>query len=177
MQAVEKGDDNTGSAKDNQSLLIERGIEWRRVHLAKPKRSEDALSQFHRQYHHRHVAQMQPTQHGKRRFTVQLTNVPIVVFEDELAGKEDAVRKFMVDLFGEVSQLFNWVSAEGQVCFGGQTPVMAVADKVIQDFGCLALDPLEILPPPIHRSMDGATFMKTQFRNSPGNSRRTHSSA
>jgi hypothetical protein len=46
-------------------------------------------SQFHRQDHHRHISQMQPPQHGKRRFTVQLTNIPIIAFEDELAGKED----------------------------------------------------------------------------------------
>ena len=28
---------------------------------------------------------MQPAQHGKRRFTVQLTNIPIIAFKDELA--------------------------------------------------------------------------------------------
>ena len=44
---------------------------------------------------------MQPAQHRKCRFTVQLTNIPIVAFEDELAGKEDAVRKFTVDFLGE----------------------------------------------------------------------------
>jgi hypothetical protein len=45
---------------------------------------------------------MQPPQHGKRRFTVQLTNIPIIAFKDELTGKEDAARKFTVDLLGKV---------------------------------------------------------------------------
>src|SRR5882757_9609081 len=87
-------------------------------------------SQFHRQYHHRHVSQMQPAQHGKRRFTVQLTNIPIIAFEDELAGKEDAARKFPVDLLCEVCELFDRVGAEGEVPLGGEAVVVAIRYKV-----------------------------------------------
>jgi len=62
---------------------------------------------------HRHFSQMQPAQHRKRCFTVQLTNVPIVTFEDYLGRKEDAVQKFAVDLLSKVCQLFDRVGAEG----------------------------------------------------------------
>ena len=73
---------------------------------------------------------MQPAQHGKRRFTVKLTNVPIIPFEDELAGKEDTVRKFPVDLLGEVCKLFDRVGAEGEVPLGGEAVVVAIRYKV-----------------------------------------------
>jgi len=56
------------------------------------------------------------------RFTVQLTNIPIIAFKDELAGKEDAVRKFTVDFRGEVRELFDRVGAEGEVALGGEDP-------------------------------------------------------
>jgi len=45
---------------------------------------------------------MQPAQHRECRFTVQLTNIPIVMFEDELAGEKNAVWKFLVNLLGEL---------------------------------------------------------------------------
>src|SRR6267378_1991050 len=112
-------------------------------------------SQFHRQYHHRHVSQMQPAQHGKRRFTVKLTNVPIIAFEDELAGKEDTVRKFTVDLLGEVRELFDRVRAEGEVRLGGDAVVVAIRDKVRQYLGRQPFDPLEILGSPIDVRIDG----------------------
>src|SRR5258708_34228921 len=77
---------------------------WHRRSALRPvgRRPSGFSSQFHGQDHHRHVSQVQPTQHGKRRFTVKLTNVPIIPFEDELAGKEDTVRKFPEDLLDEV---------------------------------------------------------------------------
>jgi hypothetical protein len=63
---------------------------------------------------------MQPSQHGKRRFTVKLADIPVVALEDELAGKEDAVRKFTVDLFGEVRELFDGIGAEREARLGGE---------------------------------------------------------
>ena len=80
--------------------------------------------------HHRHISQMQPAQHGKRRFTVQLTDIPVVVFEDELAGKEDAVRKFTVDLLGEVRELFDGIGAKREARLGGEAVVVAIRYKV-----------------------------------------------
>src|ERR1700736_4303356 len=87
-------------------------------------------SQFHWQDYHRHVSQMQPSQHGKRRFTVELTNIPIIAFENELAGKEYAVRKFTVDLLGEVRELLDRVGAEGEAPLGGEAVVMTIRYKV-----------------------------------------------
>ena len=63
---------------------------------------------------------MQPSQHGKRRFTMQLTDIPIVAFEDELAREEDAVRKFTVDLLGEVREPFDGIGAEREARLGGE---------------------------------------------------------
>ena len=41
---------------------------------------------------------MQFAQHGQRCLAVELADVPIVAFEDQLAGEKDAVRKVLVDL-------------------------------------------------------------------------------
>src|SRR5215472_17359712 len=70
---------------------------------------EARLSQLHWQDHHRHVSQMEPAQHRECRFTVQLTNIPIVVLEYELAGEKNAVWKFLVNLLSKLGQLFNRV--------------------------------------------------------------------
>ena len=61
---------------------------------------------------------------------MQLTDIPVVAFEDELAGKEDAVRKFTVDFRGEVCELFDRVGAEGEVPLGGEAVVVAIRYKV-----------------------------------------------
>ena len=61
---------------------------------------------------------------------MQLTDIPVVVFEDELAGKEDAVRKFTVDLLGEVRELFDGIGTEGEARLGGEAMVVAIRYKV-----------------------------------------------
>ena len=91
---------------------------------------------------------MQPPQHGQRCLTVQLTDIPIVVLENELAGEEDAVGKFRVDFFGELRQLLNRVGTEGEVCFGRKTVVVAIVHKIGQSLVCLPPQPLEVLTPP-----------------------------
>src|SRR5260370_15857006 len=114
--------DNTPAKMLSSTSALPTRINWwlastgRRGALA-------SRSQFHWQDHHRHVAQVQPAQHRQRRLAVQLPDVPIVMLEDQLAGEEDAVRKFRVNLLGELGQLVDRIDAEGQVGFGGEAPV------------------------------------------------------
>jgi hypothetical protein len=61
----------------------------------------------------------------------QLANIPIVMFKNELAGKEDAVRKLAVDLFSKFRQLLDRIGSEGQVSFGGEVAVVTVVHKVV----------------------------------------------
>jgi hypothetical protein len=89
-------------------------------------------SEFHRQYDHRHIAHMQSAKQGQRSFAVKLSNVPVVVFEDQLAGKENAMRKFGADRFRELRQLLYRVSAEAEISLRGKAPVVAEVDKVIE---------------------------------------------
>ena len=51
--------------------------------------------------------------------------MPIIAFEDELAGKKYAVRKFTVDLLGEIRELFDRIGAEGKVPLGGEAVMVA----------------------------------------------------
>ena len=83
---------------------------------------------------------MQSAKQGQRSFAVKLSNVPVVVFEDQLAGKENAMRKFGADRFGELRQLLYRVSAEAEIRLRGKAPVVAEVDKVIERLVGIAPD-------------------------------------
>jgi hypothetical protein len=74
---------------------------------------------------------MQSAKQGQRSFAVKLSNVPVVVFEDQLAGKENAMRKFGADRFGKLRQLYP-VSAEAKIGLCGMAPIVAEVDEVIE---------------------------------------------
>ena len=75
---------------------------------------------------------MQLAQHGERRFAVQLPDIPVVVFEDQLAREEDAIRKLLVYYVSELCQFLDRVSAEGKERFGGKPVAVTVVDEEFQ---------------------------------------------
>jgi hypothetical protein len=77
---------------------------------------------------------MKSAKQGQRSFAVKLSDVPIVVFEDQLAGKENGMRKFGADRFGELRQLLYRVSAEAKISLRGKAPVVAEIDEVFERF-------------------------------------------
>src|SRR3974377_1020809 len=96
----------------------------------------DALSEryhleFHGQYDHRHIAHMQSAKQGQRSFAMKLSNVPVVVFEDQLAGKENAMWKFGADRFRELRQLLYRISAEAKISLCGKPLVVTEVDEII----------------------------------------------
>src|SRR4029077_17326625 len=103
---------------------------------------------------------MEPAQHGECRFTVQLTNIPIVMLEDELAGEENAVRKFSIDFLGELGELFNWDGPKGKIRLGGETAVVAIVHEIGQRLGCLLVHPLQVLAPAVTARIDRADIHK-----------------
>ena len=76
---------------------------------------------------------MQSAKQGQCSFAMKLSNVPVVVFEDQLAGKENAMRKFGADRFGELRQLLYRVSAEAKIGLCGKGPVVAEVDEIIKE--------------------------------------------
>ena len=75
---------------------------------------------------------MQAAQHGECGFTVQLADVPIVVFENQLAGEEYAVRKIQPYFFREVCELFHGINAKRNIGLRGEPAVVAIGDEESQ---------------------------------------------
>jgi hypothetical protein len=73
--------------------------------------------QFHWEHDHWHVEQMKAAQHGESSLAMELAYIPVVVLEDELAGKENAVGEVVPDRLGEVRQLRHRIGAKPNVSF------------------------------------------------------------
>src|SRR4029077_20187467 len=97
---------------------------------------------------------MEPAQHRECRFTVQLPNIPIVMLEDELAGEENAARKFSINFLGELGELFDRVDPKGKIRLGGETAVVAIVHEIGQRLGCLLVHPLQVLAPAVTARVD-----------------------
>ena len=75
---------------------------------------------------------MQAAQHGECRFTVQLADVPIVIFENQLAGEEHAVRKIQPYFFRQACEFFDGINDERHLRFRGKVAVVAIGDEESQ---------------------------------------------
>jgi hypothetical protein len=75
---------------------------------------------------------MEAAQHGEGRFTVQLADVPIIVFKNKLAGEKHAVRKVRTNSFHEVCELFDGINAERHIRSRRKAAVVAIRDKESQ---------------------------------------------
>ena len=65
---------------------------------------------------------------------MKLSDVPVVMFENELTGEKHAVWKVSSNLLCQICELFNRVDAEPDVTLCGKITVVAVCDKIIQCF-------------------------------------------
>ena len=83
---------------------------------------------------------MQLTEQGEGRFTVQLTDVPVIALENQLAGKKNAVREILADSFRQFDELFDRVRAEGEIGLGWQGFVMAKVYEIVECGGRLLAD-------------------------------------
>src|SRR5262245_49067108 len=76
---------------------------------------------------------------------MELPDVPVVVFEDEFAREENAVRKVAMYNLGELGKLFDGVSAEGEIGFRGQSAMVTVVHEVGESLRCLSAQSFYVL--------------------------------
>jgi hypothetical protein len=94
---------------------------------------------------------MQLPKHGEGRFTVQLADVPVVAFENQLAGKEDAVREVLVDSFRQLDDNRRMVFEPCKWVFSG-----VGATRGLDVIGSLEFNGLIA-----HRAITGGSFFST----------------
>ena len=68
----------------------------------------------------------------ERRLVVQPAREKVSSANTSLLAKTDAVREFLVDLFGEFDQLFDRIGAEREVRFRGEPVAVAEVDVIAQ---------------------------------------------
>ena len=78
----------TAARPPQESCAETEGLRDAENQKAAQENTPRASSEPHRQDHHRHVPQMKLTQHGECRLTVQLPDIPVVVFEISLLVKK-----------------------------------------------------------------------------------------